>query len=529
MRKSSLTLSLLFVAILSSAPSARIHERPAVSQTRGPVDFNRDEELTGDSLYDESHALIIGIEKYQHLDSLPGVGKDVPEVVKALEQHGFTVEVARKEDMVSERLPLLIKDFLNRQGPNPESRLLIYYAGHGFKYTDDNGKVLGLILPSDTPRLGPDSTTVRSKAIGMENLLAPAKAVKAKHVLFIFDSCYSGSLINVADDGPAPPFGVSPQAIAPEAVSNASPHVPQIIRTKVSKRAHQIIASGTDKQAVPDDSEFRRKFVTGLTEESGQGADYDGDSYVTASELGKYLEDNVTNTSKGSQQPIWGSVGSKAANPGDFVFALPGATAKEVLIGPVIDPELWSMPPGWFFEKNAILANSQGQMLPRLMVRHSFRDFQFVTRLMLQNNTAAGLILRAQSPKDFYLLRLTGGAFPNKSERFHLRAWVVRQGRILTELTGSPLPVNDRELVKTINYKNALQVQIIAEGNSFTVHLQSGEGNERGLPLLAPVRFLDKEKTLRYGAPGFLTEEGEKLQILSAHVYKLTKKEKGGI
>jgi len=538
-RKPSLVICLLLALMLSSAPLARVQEHAEAQQNRGPRDVVRDEMpttgITVASLYRERYALIIGIEEYEYLNRLPGVKTDVKEVEQALKQHGFTVEIARKEDLVSDRLYALIKEFVNRRGLNPESRLLIYYAGHGYKHIDKDGEVFGFILPSDTPRFGADTAAFRSKAIGMAELLAPAKSIKAKHVLFVLDSCYSGNLINVADADPVKPSVVNARAIATSArfvyedTPAASPLVPPNIERKVSGRAYQIIASGTDKQAVPDNSEFRRKFVTGLTDESGQGADYDGDSYVTVSELGEYLQRNVTNTSEGSQQPVWGFVGSKAANPGDFVFVMPGATAGEKLIGPVIDPTLWEVPQDWRFEKSSILARTPGLMLPRELVGHSFRDFQLVTRLKLLNNTAISFILRAQSPRDYYLLRLTGGEFPDKTERFQLRAWVVRDGNKSAELKESPLPINERELVKTLNYKDILQVEIVAEGNRFTVYLKSGEGNAGGLLLFNPLQFVDKDKTFRYGAPGFLTENAEQLQIRSIHVYKLDRKEKGRI
>jgi hypothetical protein len=538
-RKSSLAIYLLLVAMLSSTPSAQIEER--APQSRDPRDVNRDTSRTSGGnlapLYGKSYALIIGIEGYDYLNRLPGVKTDAAEVERALKQHGFTVEVAQKEDLVSGRLYALIKEFVNRRGLEQENRLLIYYAGHGHAEIQENGGEVGYILPSDVPFLGKDPAPFRSKAISMVELLDLTKPIKAKHLLFVLDSCYAGSLINAAYASPARPPVVNTRPISPlagyvskddsDAPPNVPPNVPPNIVSKASGRAHQIIASGTDRQAVPDNSEFRRKFVKGLTDESGQGADYDGDSYVTVSELGEYLQRNITNTSAGSQQPIWGFVGSKAANPGDFVFVMPGATAGEALIGPGIDPAQWGLPKGWRFEKYTIFADAPGLMLPRARVRHSFRDFQSVTRLKLLNNTAAHFILRAQNSQDYYLLRLTGGEFPDKMERFQMRAWVVRRGQVTAELTGSPLPVKVRELEKVLNYKDTLQVVITAEGRNFTVSLQSGEGKTRGQSLIRPAGFVDRDQTYRYGASGFLTTEGEQLQILSAHVYKHTLNEKG--
>lgn len=536
MKKVALLICLWLLAVqpLPLAAQTQTQEKP--QPTRGGTILGTEAKpLNIASLYGESHALIIGIAEYDHAVRLPGVKVDVREVERTLKQHGFEVEVAQDKDLGSDRLYLLIKEFVNRHGYNAENRLLIYYAGHGYRYSKKDGSEFGVILPKDAPRPDADTATFLAKTVSMGEILASTKNIKAKHVLFIFDCCYAGSLINAADAERSELTFVKAGAandltgLAREEDPESQPYIPLNIKSKVSARAHQIIASGTYKQSVPDDSEFRRKFVTGLTDESGKGADLDGDSYVTVPELGEYLQRNVTNKSEGSQEPTWGMVGSKAANPGDFVFIMPGATAREVLIAPPIEPGLWNMPKGWSFEKNSVLASSPGIMLPAKLVRHSFRDFVSVTRLKLMNNTAAGFVLRAQTPQDYYLLQITGSQFPNKKERLLLRAYVVQGGKQVAELTGSPLPINERELVKTINYKDALQLQIIAEGNSFTVHIQSGEGNTRGLPLIAPVRFIDKNQTFRYGAPGFITADGKQLQIFSVHVYKLTQKEKGGI
>lgn len=535
-RKPSPALSLLLAAAQLFSPHARAQERDGAATTRAARDVFRDGGRAPagiDSLYSESHALVIGVSDYEHWKSLPGVKQDVTEVERALKQHGFAVEVARPEDLGRDRLYRLIADFLSSHGRDRESRLLIYYAGHGYRYRRGDEPEEGFIVPKDAPLPAEGAPQPPSNLVGMRDILASLQGVQSKHVLLVLDSCYGGSLINAADAGDAGPRFVEAGAVTTAASRaedpDSAPYVPPHIQTKVSGRAWQIIASGTYKQQVPDDSEFRRRFVTGLTDESGKGADLDGDSYVTAPELGEYLQSNVARKSNGSQQPVWGFIGSKAASPGDFVFVMPGATAKEVSITPPFDPALWDVPGGWRLDPTLVDAAAPGLMLPRKLVRHSFRDFESVTRLRLKNNTAANFVLRAQSRQDYYLIQLTGGRFPNEKEAFRLRAWVVRDGRPGAELKYSPLSVEEHWLKKGLNSRQALQVIITAEDNRFTVKLQSGEGNGRGLPLIAPLQFIDENRTYRYGAPGFLTEAGEALQILSVYVYKLTSQEKGRI
>lgn len=532
MRKLSLAFCLLLTIAQLFAPPARTQGQDGPT-TRAPDTF-RDEVRASPgiaSLYGESYALVIGVSDYEHWKPLPGVKQDVAEVEWTLKRHGFAVEVAKPEDLGGDRLYPLILDFIALHGRERENRLLIYYAGHGYRYRESDGSEEGFIVPKDAPLPADDAFQPPSKAISMRDLLESIKGVQSKHVLLVLDSCYGGSLINAADAGSAEPHFIKAGAAAPagparEEDTDSPAYVPPHIRAKVSERARQVIASGTYKQQVPDDSEFRRKFVTGLTDESGKGADLDGDSYVTAPELGEYLQSNVAKKSNGSQQPVWGFVGSKAASPGDFVFIMPGATAKEVAIAPPFDPATWDVPGGWSLAPLLVDAATPGLMLPRRLVRHSFRNFESVTRLRLKNNTAANFVLRAQSRQDYYLIQLTGGKPPNKKEQLLLRAWVVRGGKAVAELSGSPVPVKDPMLEQKVNYRKALQVIITAEDNSFTVKLQSGEGNDWGLLLLVPIIFIDPDKTYRYGAPGFLAGDGERLQILSVHVYKLKTNEK---
>ena len=80
-------------------------------------------------IYEESHALIIGVSEYNNgWSKLPGVKTDVEEVSRALEENGFQVEVV--EDPTLDELEIAIEDFIFDKGADPENRLLIYYAGH---------------------------------------------------------------------------------------------------------------------------------------------------------------------------------------------------------------------------------------------------------------------------------------------------------------------------------------------------------------------------------------------------------------
>ena len=145
-------------------------------------------------LYSQSHALVIGVSKYQdsawgQLDSVP---RDVREVKVALEGQGFNVETIlnpTKQDM-NDRIEQFIGDY----GFEKNNRLLFYYSGHG--YTQErNGRQFGYLVPSDAPNPLTDEKGFFRKSLKMTRILSWAKEIESKHALFVFDSCFSGSVL----------------------------------------------------------------------------------------------------------------------------------------------------------------------------------------------------------------------------------------------------------------------------------------------------------------------------------------------
>ena len=131
--------------------------------------------------------------------------------------------------------------------------------------------------------------------MGMRQMELYAESIQAKHALFLFDSCFSGSLF---------------------AITRA---VPESISYKTTRHVRQFITSGSADEIVPDRSIFRRQFVEAL---EGEG-DVNRDGYVTGTELGEFLQDKVVNYSRNAQHPQYGKIRNPNLDKGDFVFALP--------------------------------------------------------------------------------------------------------------------------------------------------------------------------------------------------------------
>ena len=102
-------------------------------------------------IYEESHALIIGVSDYTNgWSKLAGVKEDVTEVQRALEDNGFEVQLL--EDPDKQQLEATIEDFIFEKGANPENRLLIYYAGHGHTKILGYGGEMGYLVPCNPPK-----------------------------------------------------------------------------------------------------------------------------------------------------------------------------------------------------------------------------------------------------------------------------------------------------------------------------------------------------------------------------------------
>ena len=245
-------------------------------------------------LYGESHALVIGASKYTAgWSSLPGVAQDVTVVSALLRQQGFAV--TEVNNPTRDQLDAALRNFAAGPGQQPSNRLLVYFAGHGHTLTTGAGSRLGYIVPVDAPRPDRDPGGFRRQAYSMESVEVIARQIESRHVLFLFDSCFSGTIFRSRSG------------------------VPDSISDKTSRPVRQFITAGDADQVVPDESVFRRQLEAALREGS---ADLNRDGFITGTELGSFLEDTVTNYSRKSQTPRWGKIRDPDLDKGDFVFAL---------------------------------------------------------------------------------------------------------------------------------------------------------------------------------------------------------------
>ncbi|QEP42486.1 caspase family protein [Ectothiorhodospiraceae bacterium BW-2] len=152
--------------------------------------------------YQQSHALIIGISDYtagwDDLDSIP---TELDDVVAVLEEQSY--QIHRLDNPDSRELEAEIKQFLEQYGYARNNRLLVYYSGHG--YSLDNGRQ-GFLVPTDAPLPSRDEAGFRRKALNFNDILAWNRNITTNHVLFLFDSCFSGTILATKGADEPPPL-----------------------------------------------------------------------------------------------------------------------------------------------------------------------------------------------------------------------------------------------------------------------------------------------------------------------------------
>ena len=256
------------------------------------VRTNKNQEI---ELYKASYALVIGNGNYTKWPSLPGALQDVEEVKDTLETHGFNVTL--KVDLNKKEFEMALAKFVLESGEDKDNRLLFYYAGHGRTRKAVNGEDLGSLVMIDAPSSASDEVGLEVASIDMSSLITHAKKIQSRHALFMFDSCFSGAILDV----------------------RAELQLPEGILDSVKHPVRQFITAGRAGEEVPDRSYFKRVFLD-LIQGCVKKPFHDG--YITGEELGYYLKNEVPKYNK-NQHPQYGKIHDVNLDKGDFVFVLP--------------------------------------------------------------------------------------------------------------------------------------------------------------------------------------------------------------
>ena len=120
-------------------------------ENRGFVRVKVSSESKAQTLYENSYALVIGNSDYSsEWKRLPGVREDINRVSMTLKGSGFEVTIG--ENYTKQQLDSAFSAFISTYGNQLNSRLLFYFAGHGYTVNTSYGDQLGYIVPIGSPK-----------------------------------------------------------------------------------------------------------------------------------------------------------------------------------------------------------------------------------------------------------------------------------------------------------------------------------------------------------------------------------------
>jgi hypothetical protein len=224
--------------------------------------------------------LVIGNNDYDYLSDLKTAINDAESVAFLLkEDYGFEVSLlknAKRSEIVD-----TLAGF--RKTVSANDSLLIYYAGHGHL---DEAADEGYWLPVDADTESP------SNWIQNHTVVAQVRAMDAKHVMIVADSCFSGTLT---------------RAIKIEL------RTPSDLQKIIQKKARTALTSGGLEPVLDsrggNHSVFAKSFISLLEENPG---------VLDAHQLFSSLRTQVALNS--SQIPEYGNIHEAGHDGGDFLF-----------------------------------------------------------------------------------------------------------------------------------------------------------------------------------------------------------------
>lgn len=237
--------------------------------------------------YGRKVAVVIGISRYERLSNLEGAGRDAKAMAELLRTLGFhTVHELYDEEATRTRILELVGQKL-RSETGEDDLAFIFFAGHGATETLSNGEKRGYLIPTEGSSEDPYVT-----GISMETVRDLSNRLEAKHVYYAIDACYSGGLVDAKGAG-------------------------MVARGGSRNSSVQVLTAGLEgQQAIEKDGRgvFTSYLVQGLRGE----ANLNGDGFITASEIGWFVANQVGQETHGRQTPVYGRLGGT----GEVTFRL---------------------------------------------------------------------------------------------------------------------------------------------------------------------------------------------------------------
>lgn len=238
--------------------------------------------------YDEHFALIIGINKYDNLPDLEYAVNDAKAINDVLiKKFGYDeknikmlIDKQATHDNIMDEYYNLINDTATNDS------IIIFFAGHGSTYPSID-KDKGFLVPCDGTEIKMNTL------ISWDRLISDSELIKAKHIFFIMDACYSG--LALLRSNPSKRF----------------------LKDMVRRQSRQVLTAGKADQTVKDSgAQTNNSLFTGYLLNALNGEAKTEEGVICATSVMNYVYNRVANDPNSRQTPGYGNV----LGEGDFIF-----------------------------------------------------------------------------------------------------------------------------------------------------------------------------------------------------------------
>lgn len=242
--------------------------------------------------YTGSRALIIGIDNYVVASPLSYAVSDALGVKEVLlQEFGFNetdVTLLTNAEASRVKIEQAFHRF-TRGDIDSDERIVVFFAGHGMTRTGYRGEV-GFLVPHDG-----DPNNLET-LIRWDYLTKNSELVRAKHLLFIMDACYSGLALS----------------------RNLQPGATRFLKDMMLRYSRQVLTAGKANEMVadaggplPDHSVFTGHLIEGM-----RGSAASSTGVITAAGLMAYVYSKVASDRNSNQTPHYGHF----EGDGDFIL-----------------------------------------------------------------------------------------------------------------------------------------------------------------------------------------------------------------
>jgi len=252
-----------------------------------------------DSLYNQSYAVIIGINAYDKCPSLEYAVKDAQAMEEKLKSLGFQTTILLDHHATKDNILKILGDELP-QKVQKNDRVIIFFAGHGQTEEKADGTQMGYIVPVDA-----DAKNIFPTSISMDQVRVFSRRLRAKHVLYLIDSSFAG--LGLTKSGTIPPSERD------------------YLRKITTSKAHQMLTAGSKGELVHHVEGGLGVFTEYVLEALDGSADRDEKGFITFSDIVSYVKPKVSHFTGARQVPQYGSIDGE----GEFVFVLAGLPAAQ--------------------------------------------------------------------------------------------------------------------------------------------------------------------------------------------------------